>query len=162
MQGKNFLDEHMPIKGVWQQQGTGTLTWSVFSVYHATLWTAGALRLGASMPANDSFALQFAYLRNVSAESILDASEREITRLSKPASEQLTVWMQALRDIMPNAGRGDALWMIFQRGRSLTLLNDKATLGCIEDGALTDAMARIWFDPECHSQNLRLALLKET
>lgn len=162
MQAQEFLDQVHPVSPAWQSQGTGTLTWSVFSVYHATLWTSGPLVLEAGEPANPRFALQFSYLRNVSAESIVEASQREIARLAEPTLEQMQRWEAALRKVMPDARRGDVLWMIFERGQAVSFHHADGALGRIADPDLAIAMAHIWFHPDCHSQRLRLQLLKET
>ena len=143
----------------WQQQGSGLLTWSVFSIYRATLWTAGPLALEGSQPRNAAFALQFEYLRNVSADYIIDASQREMSRLSAQPAPQLDSWLAQLRSIIPDAGRGDLLWIVFLNQQEVRFYTHEQLLGTITDGTFPQAFANIWFHPQCHSPTLRQQLL---
>ncbi|MFL9609481.1 chalcone isomerase family protein [Methylobacillus sp. Pita2] len=145
----------------WHMQGSGVLTWSVFSIYRATLWTAGPLKLHNNQPANSAFALQFEYLRNVSADYIAEASQRELLRLAEHPEQLVQSWMQGLREILPDAGRGDLLWILFRPALDVGFYKDGHRLGEIVDPAFCQAFSGIWFHENCHNPRLRKQLLKE-
>ncbi|MCB5185861.1 chalcone isomerase family protein [Methylobacillus gramineus] len=145
----------------WLQQGTGTLTWSVFSIYRASLWTLDSLHLVNNSIANQAFALRFEYLRTVTAEYILKASRTELQRLGHAPDQSIQQWQNALAGIMPDVVKGDIVWIIFQPGIKVSFFQQTTTLGEILDPAFCTAFASIWFDPDCHSKTLRSALLQK-
>lgn len=161
-----FLASHTPFGATeWIANGSGNLTWSVFSIYRATLWSVGALAMSEQRIINPGFALQFEYLRNISADYIVEASQRELTRLALYEQERIHGWQAALRDILPDTSRGDLLWLVFIPGQGVHFLSQKFSqyerLGAIEDSDFCQAFADIWFHPNCHSAKLRRALLQE-
>lgn len=160
---KDFLTSQMGNDSPdWQQQGSGLLTWSVFSIYRATLWTAGSLELHENQPGNNAFALQFEYLRNVSADYIIDASQREMLRIASATDTAIAQWTDQLRTIIPDAGRGDLLWILFlPEQQEVRFYNDEQLLGSMVSSGFPRAFADIWFHQQCHSPRLRNQLLGE-
>lgn len=170
-----FLASHTPFAATdWMPSGSGILTWSVFSIYRATLWQVGPLSMSAAaiseqppVPriSNPAFALQFEYLRNVSADYIIEASQRELKRLALADSAQIATWILALREIIADAGRGDLLWIVFTPSVGVRFLSQRFSqselLGDIADADFCQAFADIWFHPDCHSAKLRRSLLQE-
>ncbi len=160
---KDFLTSQMGNDSPdWQQQGSGLLTWSVFSIYRATLWTAGTLELHENQPGNNAFALQFEYLRNVSADYIIDASQREMLRIASATDTAIAQWTDQLRTIIPDAGRGDLLWILFlPEQQEVRFYNDEQLLDSMVSSGFPRAFADIWFHQQCHSPRLRNQLLGE-
>ena len=161
-----FLASHTPYGATaWTSNGSGILTWSVFSIYRATLWSVGALAMSGDRISNPGFALQFEYLRNISADYILEASQRELKRLALHDAESISSWIAAMREIIPDTSRGDLLWIVFMPGHGVRFLSQKFSqselLGEIQDAQFCQAFADIWFHPECHSAKLRRSLLQE-
>lgn len=161
-----FLASHTPYEATaWTPSGSGILTWSVFSIYRATLWSVGSLTVSEQGISNPSYALQFEYLRNISADYIIEASQREMLRLGLHTDANIQRWILAMRGIIPDTSRGDLLWIVFTPGQGVRFLSQKFSqselLGEIADAEFCLALADIWFHPDCHSAKLRRSLLQE-
>jgi hypothetical protein len=159
---QDFLNTHAPQTAAsgWQQQGSGILSWSVFPIYRATLWTAGALQIEGEELHNHVFALQFGYLRKVSSEHTIEASSREISRLHAHIPQEiLDGWLATLSRILPDTEKHDELWAIFDLNHGVSFFSNDQPLGQIDDATFSKAFADVWFHLNCHSPKLRQALL---
>lgn len=159
---QDFLNTSAPQTAAsgWQQQGSGVLSWTVFPIYRATLWTAGVLEIESEELRNYVFALQFGYLRKVSSAHTIEASRKEISRLhANIPQETLDGWLASLSRIIPDTEKHDELWAIFDLKHGVNFFSNNQPLGQIQDAAFSKAFADVWFHLSCHSPKLRQALL---
>jgi len=146
------LGEQYP--GQWHIHGQGLFTWSVFRVYRAALHVQGD-----GFDAGAPYALDLNYLRNVSAEQIVQTSVEEMRRLCGIDDARLAQWSEQLRAILPDVSLGDRLVGVFMPGAGVTFFSREALLGQVEDPAFVDAFAAVWLDAQTRAPALRAQLL---
>jgi len=140
--------------GHWHIHGQGIFTWSVFRVYRAALHVQGE-----RFDAGALYALDLNYLRNVSAEQIVQTSVEEMRRLSGIDESRLTQWSEQLRTILPDVSLGDRLVGVFVPGEGVTFFSREAALGQVQDPAFVNAFAAVWLDAQTRAPALRAQLL---
>ncbi|RYH64330.1 MAG: hypothetical protein EON54_06655 [Alcaligenaceae bacterium] len=142
------------LPGAWQCTGRGSLTWSVFRIYDASLYCAD----GSSYP-DGRYALVLNYLRNLSADQIVAASVMEMQRLANPSDAELQTWTDELHRIMPDVTRGDTLIGVFDGTRGVRFFYNDQPSGEIASAGFAHAFASIWLSEGTRSPTLREALL---
>jgi len=140
--------------GDWHVHGQGLFTWSVFRVYRAALHVCGE-----SFAADSLFALDLNYLRNVSAQQIVQTSIDEMQRMGDFDPDTADHWGELLLSILPDVGLGDRLIGVFEPGVGVSFFSRDAVLGRIEDPAFVTAFAAVWLDPRTRAPALRAQLL---
>lgn len=148
--------------GPWCVQGQGLFTWSVFRVYRAALHVQGEPALNPQTVLSGEappYALDLNYLRNVSADQIVQTSVQEMERLCDVDQDRLASWGEQLRAILPDVTLGDRLIGLFRPGRGVSFFGRDQELGHIEDAAFAVAFAAVWLDEETRAPALRAALL---
>jgi hypothetical protein len=78
-----------------------------FDVYDCTLWVGSGFR--ASAYAQSAFALELAYLRDWSANSIADRSIREMRPVGNISYEQEARWLRNMQDSFPEVSAEDRI-----------------------------------------------------
>jgi len=141
------------LPGAWQICGTGVFSWSVFKLYRASLHARG------DFAPDQPFALDLAYLRNISAEQIVSTSIQEIERICALDPVRLKDWAVALLKILPDVSLGDHLVGLFLPRQGVKFFSEKDFLGEILDAEFVTAFAAIWLDEQTRSPALRKALL---
>lgn len=142
--------------GDWHVHGHGLFTWSVFRVYRAALHVQAQ-----GFDPTAIYALDLNYLRNVSADQIVQTSVQEMRRLRNPEAERLVQWSNELNEILPDVALGHRLVGVFVPGIGVTFFSRDAVLGQIEDAAFVDAFAAVWLDEQTRASGLRASLLGE-
>lgn len=137
----------------WSLSGTGVFSWSVFRFYRASLFQTGP------MDGKHPYALDLLYLRNLSAQQIVQTSTEEIIRLRPELEAKAGHWQEQLMKIIPDVGLGDRLVGVFQPGKGVSFFAAQHHLGDIESGPFAEAFAAIWLDEKTQSPSLRSALL---
>ncbi len=111
------------------------------------------------MDGRHPYALDLLYLRNLSAQQIVQTSIEEMVRL-RPAFKELTDgWGHSLEHIIPDVGLGDRLIGVFEPGHGVSFYSGHQRLGQINSDAFADAFGAIWLDEKTQSPSLRSALL---
>jgi hypothetical protein len=140
--------------GDWHVHGQGLFTWSVFRVYRAALHVTGD-----GFATDQVYALDLNYLRNVSAEQIVQTSVQEIQRIVGVDADTADRWGEQLLDILPDVKLGDRLVGVFEPGVGVSFFSREAALGSIEDPGFVDAFAAVWLDEQTRAPALRTKLL---
>ena len=137
----------------WTLTGSGVFSWSVFRFYRASLFQTGPL--DGSHP----YALDLLYMRNLSAQQIVQTSVDEMLRLRPEYEADASAWGEALNAFIPDVGLGDRLVGVFEPGSGVAFFSGHKLLGQIKSVAFADAFAAIWLDEKTQSPSLRSALL---
>jgi hypothetical protein len=162
------LFENCP--GAWRLQGQGLFTWSVFRVYRAALHVQGdavggglgdglGVDTGTGTGPQAAYALDLNYLRNVSAEQIVQTSIEEMRRLRGIDESRLDTWAKQLQAILPDVSLGDRLIGVFMPGKGVTFFSRDAALGHIDDPEFVPAFASVWLDEQTRAPARRAKLL---
>ncbi|UOD49754.1 chalcone isomerase family protein [Orrella daihaiensis] len=140
--------------GDWHVHGQGLFTWSVFRVYRAALHIAGEC-----FAADQIYALDLNYLRNVTAEQIAQTSVDEMQRIADVDAQTAERWGELLVGILPDVKLGDRLIGVFEPGVGVAFFNRDGVLGEIRDPAFVIAFAAVWLDEQTRAPALRAKLL---
>jgi hypothetical protein len=138
----------------WRVGGKGTLTRTALRVYEALLYSTGS-----DFYPHGRFALELRYLRELSAQAIVSASEDEILRLASPSPEAFSKWMHALSSLIPDVKQGDRILGIFDSEVGVSFYFNDVFCGEVHSPAFARAYASIWLDERTKSPGLRAALL---
>lgn len=142
----------------WRRLGNGVLSWSVFKIYEATVWINSP---DAYFNADQHFALQLDYLRNIAGNQLAASSMAEMIRLYPESALHFSAWQKHLDTIARDMQRGDTLTIEFHPTPDIGarfFLND-AFLAEVADVGFADAFAAIWLDPRTKAPDLRAKLL---
>lgn len=137
----------------WTLTGSGVFSWSVFRFYRASLFQAGP------MDGNHPYALDLLYMRNLSAQQIVQTSVEEMIRLRPECQSQAASWGETLHGFIPDVGLGDRLVGVFEPGKGVSFFSGHQRLGQVHSEAFADAFGAIWLDEKTQSPSLRSALL---
>ena len=143
---------------VWNEWGSGEMTWFGIALYRATLWVADDDPQGAPS------ALQLLYRRDIARERLVRTSVDEMRRLGgagvHPA--QLERWESDLRRVFPDVKAGETIVGVHHPGRGASFYHRGQSTGTIDDAEFARRFFAIWLDPQCRSPELRAALLKRS
>ncbi|WP_322618182.1 chalcone isomerase family protein [Pseudomonas sp. BIC9C] len=136
--------------------GTGEFRKYGFDVYSARLWST-------SRPlANDQpFALELIYQRSISRDDLVNASVREIKRLSGTAisDEQLASWQAQMQQSFVDVQAGTRLTGVYLPGQGARFFLGQHLLREVKDLQFAQAFFAIWLDPRTSNPELRQQLL---
>ena len=123
-------------------------------VYDATLWVVGD-RFNPTEP----HALDVEASRSVSAETLVNSSMDEMSRLKLGNASQLAVWRQELQRLMPSVRSGDQV-VVFcpSDAKTLAYYNGRVQ-GEVDDATLCNAIMNVWLHPASRYQEMRKSLL---
>jgi hypothetical protein len=139
--------------------GSGRLTWFGLHVYDARLFVP-ATGFDARRYADQPFALELTYARDLNGRAIARRSEAEIARLGHGTAEQRARWLAAMSALFPDVRAGQALAGVHRPGDATEFYFDGRLLGRIEDPAFGPAFFAIWLDARTTAPELRASLLK--
>lgn len=137
----------------WSLTGSGVFSWSVFRFYRASLFQSGP------MDGQHPYALDLLYMRNLSAQQIVQTSVEEMIRLRPSFEKESLDWGNTLNEFIPDVGLGDRLVGVFEPGEGVTFFSGHQRLGQVKSDAFADAFGAIWLDEHTRSPSLRVALL---
>ena len=140
----------------WSLTGSGVFSWSVFRFYRASLFQSGP------MDGHHPYALDLLYMRNLSAQQIVQTSVEEMIRLRPSCQDESQAWGETLNEFIPDVGLGDRLVGVFEPGQGVSFFSGHQRLGQVKSDAFADAFGAIWLDEQTKSPSLRVALLGST
>jgi hypothetical protein len=139
--------------------GSGRLTWFGLHVYDATLFVPAA-GFDAERYADQPFALELTYARQLNGRAIAERSDAEMARLGIGTQSQRASWLQAMSSMFPDVRAGQRLAGINRPGRGTDFYLDGSPLGRIDDPSFGPAFFAIWLDARTSAPDLRTRLLK--
>lgn len=125
-----------------QKVGETRLRVYFFKVYDATLYTDSG-----SYPDAQEVALNLDYLRDISAEQLVDTTRDEWQSLGYEVGEREEDWLTQLQDMWPDVQEGDCLLAHKTDDGDQTALsfyNADGQLGAIEGGDFAERFLAIW------------------
>ncbi|EOB3551775.1 chalcone isomerase family protein [Vibrio vulnificus] len=137
------------------------MSWFVFDIYDSKLVTPnGEFEVNADVTPHP-LALEIRYLRDISREDLLSATEEQWQKMGIAAKKP---WRDSLELIFPNIKKGDKLTYITDGEKGRLLINrhdsDKAeVVGNVADQELNDAFLAIWLSPKTQYPSLRAKLI---
>ena len=136
--------------------GQGELHWFGLSIYSARLWSERS-----PFDDNAPFALELTYHRHINSAWFVQASSREIKRLSDQrfSADKLQHWEALMSRAFPNVNDGDQLIGIFIPQHGCRFYDAGTLLAEINDPEFARAFFAIWLDPRTQDSSLREHLL---
>ncbi|GLK88509.1 chalcone isomerase family protein [Pseudomonas turukhanskensis] len=136
--------------------GQGDFTWFGLRVYHARLWS-GAPAVSWEQP----FALELTYLRELSRDTLVEASLDEMRRLGAGSVDdaQLAAWGVELRKAFVDVQPGQRITGVYLPGKGGRFYVDSEFRHAVTDVDLSRAFFAIWLDTRTRNPQLRRELL---
>lgn len=140
--------------------GRGDMSVFGFSIYSAQFWSP-RLIAGQTPGADVPFALELTYRRAVSREDLVEASIKEIRRLSpNPLSPALlTRWEWEMQQAFVDVRAGDRITGVYKPGEGARFYVGEKLQHVVRDVAFANAFFAIWLDPRTRNPELRAQLL---
>ncbi len=142
------------------RMGSGELRVFGFSIYSAQFWSP-RLIVGDPTGADRPFALELTYRRAISREDLVEASIKEIRRLSPtpPNSELMARWEQEMRQAFVDVRAGDRITGVYLPAEGARFYVGDNLRHVVRDEAFAKAFFAIWLDPRTRNPQLRAQLL---
>ena len=136
--------------------GSGDFRKYGFDVYSARLWSTSRPLAG-----DQPFALELIYQRSISCEDLVNASVREIKRLSgtSVSAEQLASWQTQMQQSFVDVQAGTRLTGVYLPGQGARFFLGQELLREVKDLQFAQAFFAIWLDPRTSNPELRQQLL---
>ncbi|WLI37158.1 chalcone isomerase family protein [Pseudomonas sp. FP818] len=131
-----------------------------FSVYSAQFWSP-RLIAGEPLVADAPFALELTYSRAISRDDLVEASIKEIRRLSPYGlnSELMGRWEREMQHAFVNVRAGDRITGVYVPGEGVRFYFGDNLRRVVRDEAFAKAFFAIWLDPRTRNPELRAQLL---
>jgi Chalcone isomerase-like len=140
----------------WIRSGSGVLKVFLFKVYDATLWIPQGNSISFARP----LALEMLYSLSVKADDIVESSETEIARITRPSAETLRKWTLDMKRAFPSVKSGDRLLGIHDPQKGAKFFHNGVLTAAIDDVEFSRAFFKIWLDKQTKRPELRNALLR--
>lgn len=137
--------------------GRAKLTVWGLEVYNASLWVAPGFKAGDY--ASHRFALELAYLRNLSGDAIAKRSISEMRRQAELGDSKEAAWTAQLQAALPDVKTGDRITGVHTPGLGLQFLVNGQAGASIRDPELARLFFGIWLSPLTSEPRMRQALL---
>lgn len=139
-------------------QGSGEMRMFGFSIYNARFWSPRQ-PLGADTP----FALELTYSRAISRDDLVEASLKEIRRLTPgPLSPELAArWEREMQQAFVDVRPADRITGVYMPGEGVRFYVGDTLQHVVKDDAFAKAFFAIWLDPRTRNPQLRAQLLGE-
>lgn len=136
--------------------GQGEMRWLGLSLYTAQLWSSDP-RIGERVP----FALVLTYRRSISREQLVDASIKEIQRVSEtpPDATRLARWRGYMNTAFRDVVEGDQLIGVYLPGKGCRFYHRNDVVAQIDDPEFARVFFAIWLAPQARDPALRRRLL---
>lgn len=125
-----------------------------WDVYDAELRTDSGAYQGA-----EQRGLQLSYLRDISAQDLVDTTADEWQRLAIDISPEHQQWLNTLADIWPNVKEGDCITLVETAAGHAVFYGPEGQLGHIESAQFTDDFLAIWLAENSRFKEERNALI---
>ncbi|EJN34774.1 hypothetical protein PMI35_00523 [Pseudomonas sp. GM78] len=143
-----------------RRMGGGEMRVFGFSIYSAQLWSP---RLLAGNPpgADVPFALELTYRRSISREDLVEASIKEMRRLSPtpPNSQLMARWEREMQKAFVDVRAGDRITGVYLPREGARFYVAETLRHVVRDEAFAEAFFAIWLDPRTRDPQLRAQLL---
>jgi len=110
-----------------------------FVIYLAALYAPDG-RYDGTAP----YALKLSYLRDVSSQTITEASLDEMRRQGSGSEPRLVEWADWMDQHFPDMTNGDEAMMVALKNGGMALYHNQVKLGQTDDPAFTNAFFAIW------------------
>jgi hypothetical protein len=137
----------------------GELRFLGFRVYTAKLWVNAAVNDPLQV-LSQPLALELRYLRNLSGETIVESSDKEIARLGQGSPAQRAQWSTQMSRIFPDVREGDRLTGVLDPGKGVRFFHNDQLVGTIDDPGFGRAFFSIWLDERTQAPSLRQSLVQ--
>jgi hypothetical protein len=137
--------------------GSGRMTFFLFHVYDAHLWSGNAFNAATFDQA--PLALELVYARTLYGELIAERSIEEMKRSADIAPEQADRWLAAMKRAFPDVNEGDRLTGVQVPGVATRVFANGRLASEIRDAEFTRRFFGIWLSPHTSEPKLRDALL---
>ena len=127
------------VKAQLEPVGKGTYRKFGFRVYNATLWAPGG-----SWDAEQPYALQLQYTRELSKETLVDAVYDDIAEQNVADEPTLVKWKTTLNETLPEVKENDEIVGLYLPGKDARLFFNGKQVGRITDASFTKAFFNIW------------------
>jgi hypothetical protein len=136
------------------QVGQGQFSWFGFVVYEAHLWSA------ARTPDwEHAFALELVYRRDLSRDTLVQASLDEMRRLGSDDEALLAAWAGEMRQAFVDVKAGQRITGVYLPGEGCRFYVDDKPRHEVADTRFARAFFSIWLDPRTRNPELRRDLL---
>ena len=133
--------------------GGGDMKWRFWSLYEANLFTETG-----DLTDEQPMALSLTYKRNIKAETLVKATEKEWLRMGVDHSN-MSLWVDRLFKLWPDVEKGDKISAVVDdRGRTTFYFNNES-IGVFEDPEFSEVFLAIWLSEDARNQELRRNLL---
>jgi hypothetical protein len=140
--------------------GSGEMRVFGFSIYRAQFWSP-RLIVGEPLDSDTPFALELTYSRAVSRDDLVEASIKEIRRLSPNSlnTELMARWEREMRQAFVDVRAGDRITGVYMPGEGARFYVGENLQHVVRDEAFANAFFAIWLDPRTRNPELRAQLL---
>jgi len=140
--------------------GSGEMRVFGFSIYRAQFWSP-RLIVGEPLDSDAPFALELTYSRAVSRDDLVEASIKEIRRLSPDSlnTELMVRWAREMRQAFVDVHAGDRITGVYMPGEGARFYVGENLQHVVRDEAFARAFFAIWLDPRTRNPELRAQLL---
>ncbi|MCC2614742.1 chalcone isomerase family protein [Aestuariibacter halophilus] len=142
-----------PLEGL-QKVGEATLSVLFWDIYTSRLYSPDGNYPGIQPP----LALDIEYLRDISADDLVQQTDKEWQRLGID-HQNVTDWLSMLSDLWPDIREGDRLTLRVEENGNSTFFYNHEAIGHIEDQAFAGHFLSIWLDPACRYPDVRKQLI---
>lgn len=143
--------------------GSGVLSWFGIDVYEAVLYTDSGRFSGVDV--QETVALELRYLRNISAERLVERTRKEWDRLDRrislPGERTRDSWLEQVGAFWPDITPGDLIVTVVTRHGPTRFYSSGGLIGEIPDPEFGPAFLEIWLHPESRRPDLRNELVGE-
>ncbi len=143
-----------------QVQGMGRMSYLLWDVFDATLWTQAGFR--SAQYVEHAFALELRYLRTLSAASLVDSSLQEMRRMGTLEASKEAGWTTAMQSAFVDVQAGDRITGVHYPGVGARFYFNGRLRSSVEDAAFARAFFGIWLSPSTSEPRLRSALLADS
>lgn len=128
-----------------------------FKLYDAEFWSTTSA--GKSLSADQGYALSLQYLRDISKDRLVEATNTEWQRLALASEAQIAEWITLIDMMWPDVSEGTILTcMVFPEGRTVFFLGNEQ-IGEVMDAEFGVAFLNIWLNEASQFSKQRQRLL---
>ena len=138
----------------WRLHGQGEMRWFGLRLYQASLWTPGG-----QWQAQQPYALELRYARDIPSSRLVQASIEEMQRLGTAGNDRLASWKAALGRVFPDVRSGEVIVGMHLPNRGAEFYHQGKLTGRIDDVEFASAFFAIWLDERTREPALRARLL---
>ena len=121
----------------------------LFNIYHASLFAPDG-RYDGTAP----YALRLSYMRDVSNQTIVDASLDEMRRQGNGSEPRLAEWADWMSQHFPDMQNGDEVMIVALINGGMAVYHNQEEVGRTNDPAFTKAFFAIWLSDNALDRDL--------